>query len=195
MLGFHAISYLATGIEPKRFGNNSRDSVPCNSFETSDGSVFLDCANDRTWHRYAIEVLERPDLAADPRFAQTAERIQNRDALMPVLQEIMKTRGSEYWLESLRKAGVPAGRINSISQAFDSAEMADRDMFHAIPHPVAGMIPNMRLPFRMTGTPVADPVAAPTLSQHAHHILKDVLRYSEADISVLADSNTVSLPA
>jgi formyl-CoA transferase len=194
MLGFHAISYLATGNEPKRFGNNSRDSVPCNSFETSDGSVFLDCANDRTWHRYAIDVLDRPDLAADPRFALTAERIQNRDALMPICQEIMKTQPSDYWLGRLRKAGVPAGRINSISQAFESADMKEREMFHAIPHPVAGPIPNMRLPFRMAGTPVVDPVAAPTLSQHAHHILRDVLGYSDADIGALADTNAISLP-
>jgi formyl-CoA transferase len=72
--------------------------------------------------------------------------------------------------------------------------MKEREMFHAIPHPVAGPIPNMRLPFRMAGTPVVDPVAAPTLSQHAHHILRDVLGYSDADIGVLADTNAISLP-
>ena len=194
MLGFHAISYLATGKEPTRFGNNSRDSVPCNSFETADGSVFLDCANDRTWHRYATEVLHRPDLANDPRYAQTAERISNRDSLMPVLQEIMRTRPSAYWLESLRKAGVPAGQIKSISQAFASSEMESRELVHAVPHPVAGMIPNMRLPFRMAGTPLADPVAAPTLGQHTEDVLRSVLRYNESEIKALAESGVVTLP-
>ncbi len=195
MLGFHAISYLATGIEPTRFGNNSRDSVPCNAFETADGAIFLDCANDRTWHRYAIDVLGRPELAKDPRYAQTAERIQNRDFLMPILQEIMRTETSAYWLEGLRKAGVPAGEINSVGQAFRSGELASRELVHAIPHPVAGVIPNMRLPFSMTGTPLADPVAAPTLSQHALHVLTDVLHYTPKQIKALADGGVVSFPS
>jgi crotonobetainyl-CoA:carnitine CoA-transferase CaiB-like acyl-CoA transferase len=193
MLGFHAISYLATGRQPTRFGNNSRDSVPCNAFETEDGSVFLDCANDRTWHRYAAEVLERPDLAADPRYARTAERILNRESLMPVLQDIMKKRGSAHWLEKLRAAGVPAGRINAIGEAFNSTEMASREMVHAIPHPDAGMIPNLRLPFRMAGTPLADPVAAPMLGQHTDYVLRHVLRYGTAEIERLADSKAVVL--
>lgn len=193
MLGFHAISYLATGKEPTRFGNNSRDSVPCNAFETADGSIFLDCANDRTWHRYAIEVLDRPDLASDPLYAQTAERILNRDSLMATVQDIMKTRPSAYWLEKLRKAGVPAGQINSIGQAFSSDEMAARELVHAIPHPVAGMIPNMRLPFRMAGTPLAEPVAAPTLGEHTNHVLRNLLRYSDSEIQALTDSEAVTL--
>jgi formyl-CoA transferase len=91
MLGFHAMNYLVSGYEPTRFGNNSRDTVPCNAFETADSPIFVDCANDRTWHRLATQVLERPDLAEHPDYAKMQERLRNRDALMPVIAQSLRT--------------------------------------------------------------------------------------------------------
>ncbi len=195
MVGFHAMNYLVSGDEPTRFGNNSRDSVPCNAFDTADEPIFVDCANDRTWHRMASLVLDSPDLAEHPDYATTRERTSNRDVLMAIIQEIMGTKPRAYWLARLRDAGVPAGAINSISKAFGSEEMAARDLVHAIPHPVAGSVPNIRLPIRLHGTPLADPTAAPCLSQHAIDILRDVLGYSEARIEALRESGAVVVPA
>jgi crotonobetainyl-CoA:carnitine CoA-transferase CaiB-like acyl-CoA transferase len=195
MVGFHAMSYLVSGNEPSRFGNNSRDTVPCNAFETADEPIFVDCANDRTWHRMASLVLGRPDLAEHPDYAKTPERIRNRDALMPVLQAIVKTQPRSYWLPRMREAGVPAGAINSIAEAFASEELAARDLVHAIPHPSVGSVPNIRLPFRLHGTPLADPVAPPGLSQHAVEILRDVLGYDAARIAALSASGAVVVPA
>ena len=195
MVGFHAMNYLVTGDEPTRFGNNSRDSVPCNAVDTADGAIFIDCANDRTWHRMASLVLERPDLAEHPDYAKTRERLRNRDALMAIVEEILKTKSSADWLARMREAGVPAGRINSIAEAFVSEQVTARDLVHAVPHPAVGSVPNIRLPFRLHGTPVADPVAAPTLSQHAVEILQDVLGYDTARIEALAATKAVILPS
>ena len=195
MVGFHAISYLATGIEPSRFGNNSRDTVPCNALDTADHPIFVDCANDRTWHRFASLVLRRPDLAENPDYAKTPERLRNRDRLMTIVQDIVRGKPRAWWLPLMREAGVPAGAINSIAEAFASDEMADRDLVHAIPHPVVGSVPNIRLPFRLHGTPLADPVAAPGLSQHAVEILRDVLGYDATRIERLAISGAVVMPA
>jgi crotonobetainyl-CoA:carnitine CoA-transferase CaiB-like acyl-CoA transferase len=195
MVGFQAISYLASGVEPSRFGNNSRDTVPCNALETADEPIFVDCANDRTWHRLASVVLGRPDLAQHPDYARTPERLRNRDALMTIVQDIVKTKPRAHWLPLMREAGVPAGAINSISEAFASGEMAARDLVHTIPHPEVGSVPNIRLPFKLHGTPLADPVAAPGLSQHAVEILRDVLGYDVATIDALTASGAVVLPA
>lgn len=194
MVGFHAINYLVSGSEPTRFGNNSRDTVPCNAFDTADAAIFVDCANDRTWHRLATLVLARPDLAEHPDYARTRERIRNRDALMPIIQDIVRLKPRAYWLARMREAGVPAGAINSIAEAFGSEEVAARDLVHAIPHPAAGRVPNIRLPFRLHGTPLADPTAAPGLSQHAVEILRDVLGYDEATIDALTASGAVVAP-
>ena len=194
MVGFHALNYLVSGVEPTRFGNNSRDTVPTAALDTADGPIFVACANDRTWHRMA-GVLGRPELAAHPDYARTPDRTRNRDALMAIVREILLTRPRAVWLEKMRAAGVPAGAINSIAEAFGSPEMAARGLVHAIPHPKAGTVPNIRLPFQLHGTPLADPVAAPGLSEHAVEILRDVLGYDQARIDALAASGAVVLPA
>jgi crotonobetainyl-CoA:carnitine CoA-transferase CaiB-like acyl-CoA transferase len=195
MLGFHATGYLSSGVEPSRFGNNSRDTVPCNALDTADHPIFVDCANDRTWQRLASAVLERPDLAEHPDYARTPERLRNRDTLMTIVQNIIKTKPRAHWLPRMRAAGVPAGAINTISEAFASEEMAARDLVHAIPHPEVGSVPNIRLPFRMHGTPLADATAAPGLSQHATEILRDVLGYDAARIDELSGTGAVVMPA
>jgi crotonobetainyl-CoA:carnitine CoA-transferase CaiB-like acyl-CoA transferase len=193
MVGFHALNYLVSGNEPTRFGNNSRDTVPTAALETADGPIFVACANDRTWQRMA-QVLGRSDLADHPDFARTRERTRNRDQLLTIVKAILMTQGRAYWLEKMRAAGVPAGAINSIMEAFGSPEMAARELVTTIPHPTAGPIPNIRLPFRMHGTPLAEPVAAPGLSQHAGEILRDVLGYDDARIAALAASGAVVMP-
>jgi len=195
MVGFHAMNYLVSGDEPTRVGNNSRDTVPTAALETADGPIYIACANDRTWQRMAVRVLERADLAEHPDYAKTQERTRNRDELMVIVRDILRTRPRAYWLPRMREAGVPAGAINSISEAFGSDEMRERGLLHAIPHPAAGQVPNIRLPFRLHGTPLADPVAAPGLSQHAEVILRDVLGYDPAEIEAAIKSGAVVAPA
>ena len=102
MVGFHAMNYLVSGDEPTRFGNNSRDTVPTAALETADGPIFVACANDRTWQRMAERVLERPDLAEHPDYAKTRERTRNRDTLMAIVRDIVKTRPRAWWLARMR---------------------------------------------------------------------------------------------
>jgi crotonobetainyl-CoA:carnitine CoA-transferase CaiB-like acyl-CoA transferase len=194
MVGFHAFNYLVSGDEPTRVGNNSRDTVPTAALETADGPIYVACANDRTWQRLAVHVLECPDLAENPDYAKTPERVRNRDRLMAIIKDILKAQPRTYWLPKMRAAGVPAGAINSIAEAFGSAEMQARGMVHAIPHPVVGSVPNIRLPFQLHGTPLADPVAAPGFSQDATAILRDVLGYDAARIEQLITSGAVVRP-
>jgi formyl-CoA transferase len=188
------MNYLVSGDEPTRFGNNSRDTVPTAALETADGPIFIACANDRTWQRMAVRVLERPDLADHPDYANTRERTRNRDTLMAIIQDALKTRPRAYWLARMREAGVPAGAINSIAEAFGSEEMRARDLVHAIPHPAVGSVPNIALPFRLHGTPLADPVAAPGFSQNAVEVLRDVLGYDATGIETVIRSRAVVSP-
>lgn len=191
MVGFHAMNYLVSGDEPTRFGNNSRDTVPTAAMETADGPIFVACANDRTWQRMAARVLDRPDLAEHPDYAKTRERTRNRDRLMAIVEDILKTRPRAFWLARMREAGVPAGAINSIAEAFGSEEMRERGIVSEIPHPAVGSVPNIRLPFQLHGTPLADPVAAPGLSRNAVEILRDLLGYDAARIEAAAGSGAV----
>ena len=90
---------------------------------------------------------------------------------------------------------MPACRaaINSVAEAFGSAEMRDRSLLSAIPHPTEGTVPNIRLPFQMARTPLADPVAAPTLGQHSEAVLREVLGYADPAIARLRTSGAVRM--
>lgn len=190
MTGFHAMNYLISGQEPQRFGNDSRDTVPTAAFQTADGPIYIACANDRTWQRLAEQVLDRPDLARD--YATTASRIRDRDRILALVQDILRTRPRAAWLEPMRKAGVPAGAINTVKEAFDGPDIAERGLVSRIPHPTLGSVPNIALPIRMAGTPLVPPVAAPTLGQHSVAVLRDTLGYDQARIDALLAGGVVA---
>ncbi len=191
MTGFHAMNYLMSGREPRRVGNNSRDAVPVWAFDTADDPIYVACANDRTWHRFAIEVLQRPALASDPDYAGAQARVKNREPLIALLNAALRAEPREHWLTRMRDSGVPAGPINTISQAFDGPEIAARGLLSRLPHPTLGVVPNIALPFRFDATPLVEPTAAPTLGQHTHAILREVLGYEPTRIDQLLRDGTV----
>src|SRR3546814_13492692 len=88
MVGFHEMNHLITGSTPNRSGNTTPDSAPMGVFHTADGPIYVACANDRTFHRLAIDVLDRRDLAEDPDFAEVRQRVANRKRLASILDEI-----------------------------------------------------------------------------------------------------------
>ena len=193
MVGFHALNYLIDGNEPTRFGNTSTDTVPTAAFETADRPIFICCANDRTWNRLAARVFGRPDLADNPVYATTSGRIQHRNEILALVGSLLARESRAHWLGRMRAAGVPAGAINAVADAFGSSEMRDRDIVSTIPHPVAGTVPNIRLPFRMAGTPLADPVAAPGLGEHSEAVLRGLLGYGDAAVAGLRETGAVRM--
>lgn len=194
MAGFHAMNYLVSGVVPPRFGNDSRDTVPTAAFKASDGPLYITCSNDRTYHRLAGLAMGRPDLAEHPDFSTNRMRVQNRDRLLGILGEIFATDTKANWTSRLRAAGVPGGPINNLAEAFNSDQMKSRGLVSALPHAAGGTVPNIALSFRLSGTPLADPVAAPTLGQHSREVLRDLLGYSPAEIDALAQRGVIHKP-
>jgi crotonobetainyl-CoA:carnitine CoA-transferase CaiB-like acyl-CoA transferase len=174
MLGFHAMNYLLTDVAPRRFGNNSFDTAPMGVFMAADGPLYLACANDRLYRRLAKDVFGRPDLATQATFATNRDRVLHRDALFAQLNEIFATDQRERWLAKLRAAGVPAGAVRTLPEAFAASEMAERGLVTHIPHPVLGKVPNIASPLRLDATPVVEPTAAPTLGQHTSAVLREL---------------------
>lgn len=185
MTGFQAMQHLFSGFQPQRFGNTSPDTAPTGVFHSKDKPFYISCSNTQIFQRLFEQVVDRPDIAHNPALLQGAERIRRRDELFAVLNEAFAKHPWAHWQPKLRASGVAAGQVRTVAEALRSPETRDRKLVTKIPHPTAGSIPNIGLPFRFSETPLADPVAAPVLGQHTHEILSDVLGLDEATVEEL----------
>ena len=176
----YGMNFLMTGQDQPRWGNGAGAVVPVGLFHAADGPIYVTCANDRNYRRLAADVLGRPDLADSPDYATNELRVRNRKALDATLTELFSRQPREYWREKGRAAGVPIGNVRTVAEAFTSPEIMDRGMLSTIQHPTAGTVPNIAPPFRLAGTPLVDPVAAPALGAHTAEILREVLGVEEA---------------
>ncbi len=157
-------NYLISGEEAQRFGNGHPNIVPYQAFHTEDGYVVVSCGNDRLYQALC-HLLERKDLAADPRFATNPQRVRNRKELVPVLQEEFLRRTTEEWLPELRAAGIPCGPINTVSQIFNDPHIQAREFVWECDHPTAGRIKLSGSPIHLSETPTRLYKAPPLLGE------------------------------
>jgi crotonobetainyl-CoA:carnitine CoA-transferase CaiB-like acyl-CoA transferase len=184
LLTYQAGIYFATGQRPTRRGNQHPSIVPYEVFKAADAYLTVGVANNSLWERFC-QALDRPELAKDPRFDTEAGRVENRDALVPLLNGIFAGRPAEAWLLALDKAGVPAGRIKSLAEVCESPHLKERGMIVTLPHPKAGSVTVFGVPIRLHGTPGAAAMPPPLLGQHTDEILTGVAGLSRVQVSRL----------
>ena len=184
MLANVGSNFLASGKAPQRWGNAHQNIVPYQAFRTSDSWIIVAVGNDGQFRKF-VEVGGRPELADDARFATNPERVRHRDVLVPIVAEMVRTRGKREWIEALEAAGVPCGPINDVAEVFDDEQVRARGMRVEAPHPSGAVAPLVRNPIRMSATPPEVRSAPPTLGEHTQAVLRDVLGYDEATIAGL----------
>ncbi len=169
MLANVASNYLISGEDAPRLGNGHPNIVPYQAFRTSDGYVVVSCGNDRLYQSLC-RLLEREDLASDPRFATNPQRVRNRAELVPVLQEAFLARTTDEWLRELRAAGIPCGPIHTVRQAFTDPHIQARGFVWEADHPKAGKIQLAGSPMRMSETPARLYKAPPLLGEDDENV-------------------------
>ncbi|MFO1272767.1 MAG: CoA transferase [Rubrivivax sp.] len=184
--GWAPMQHLLTGRAPQRTGNVSVDTCPSGVFDARDQSFYINCGNSKIFQRLMAQVLERPDIAEDPQYAQPQDRVARRDALFSVLEEAFAQQPWAHWQAKMREAGVPCGVVNTVPQAIRSPEARARNAVTWIAHPAVGRIPNIASPWRFSETPVADPKAAPRVGEHTHEVLRERLGLDEAQLAAAA---------
>lgn len=195
MTGYAALQHVFSGAEPQRHGNTSPDTCPSGVFEARDRSFYINCGNNKIFQRLMSQVIERPDVANDPAFATGRERTQRREELFALLGEAFAHQPWSHWQARMRAAGVPCGEVRSVGEAIRSPEARERRLVTRIPHPTVGWVPNMALPIRYSGTPIADPIAAPTVGQHTREVLRESLGYDEERLAALEDAGAFGPPS
>jgi crotonobetainyl-CoA:carnitine CoA-transferase CaiB-like acyl-CoA transferase len=165
-----AQSTLATGVAPGRRGNAHPSIVPYETFRTADGEIAIGVGSQRQWPRFC-EVLGLAELATDARFATNGDRVANRVELIVLLSERLAQRPSADWLAALDAAGIPAGPIRDIREAFASPQADAIGSRIRLDHPVLGPVDQVRPPFELAATPAAIRRPPPLLGEHSREIL------------------------
>jgi len=173
VLANQALGYLVGGTEGARLGNAHPNIVPYQSFETRDSDITIAVGNDNQF-RQLCALLGLAELAEDERFATNDRRVKNRDALIPLLSARLGTETSDHWVNALNRAGVPGGRINSISEVFADPQVVHRGMQVAMRHERLGDIPGLANPVRFSRTPVAYDLPPPLEGEHTQAVIAEL---------------------
>ncbi len=185
-----ASNTLVGGMEHRRLGNAHPNIAPYEAFPARDRWFALAAGNERQW-AILCQVLGRPDLKEDPRFADNNARVANRPALREVLDEEFRVRDASDWLAELRQAGLPCGPINTIPEVFDHPQAEARSLTLEVDHPTAGLVQFPGFPYKFSSTPAQVRLPPPLLGQHTEEVLGNVLGFSTSEVARLREEEIV----
>ncbi|MBM3957964.1 MAG: CoA transferase [Gemmatimonadetes bacterium] len=190
MLSYMATWSLNAGWEPVRTHLSAHQTiVPAQTFATKDGWLAVFPARER-FYRELVGLMGLEHLAADPRFAAFADRLENRDELLPVLEERFRQRSTAEWLDVLR-GRVPCAPVNSLREALNDEQVLARGLIVESNHPVYGRVRQVGCPIVTEGA-VTAPAPGPALGQHTDEVLGTILGYPPDRIRALRASGTVA---
>jgi crotonobetainyl-CoA:carnitine CoA-transferase CaiB-like acyl-CoA transferase len=191
VLANQTLNYLVGGKPPTRLGNAHPNIVPYQTFQTADGYMIVAVGNDRQFAEYC-RIVGVPELAADPRFEKNKGRVENRDALVPMLIGPMKQKSTSAWTDAFEAAAVPCGPINSIDQVFANEQVIARGLKLELTREDGAHIPSVANPIRMSETPASYGKPAPTLGHGTHRVLKSILELDSEQLRNLKDRGVIT---
>jgi crotonobetainyl-CoA:carnitine CoA-transferase CaiB-like acyl-CoA transferase len=172
MLDFQASRWLMEGQVPKQAGNNHPTSIPTGVFKTSDGYMNIAATGQKIWQRFC-EALGKPEWLTDERYATTAARSANRDALNAEIEAVTITDTMANWVAKLNEAGVPCGPIYKVDEMF-----ADPQVQHlGIAQKLNGgnrEVAYVGQPITLSRTPSKIVSHPPALGEHTDEILAEL---------------------
>ena len=186
----YAGSYFATGEEPRQYGNRHPQIAPYEPVQAADGKWFiLGLGSDNTWRKFC-EVAGLEKLINDPRFTTNANRVSNYDDLMAYVRQTIITHTADEWLEILRAADVPVGKINSVSEALADPHLTARNFIVELNHPKLGLLRSLATPIHMMATPLQYEKHPPLLGEHNLEVLKE-LGYSSNQVDGFREAGII----
>jgi crotonobetainyl-CoA:carnitine CoA-transferase CaiB-like acyl-CoA transferase len=184
LIGYQAVSTLQAGVLPKREDTGLAVMAPYQAFRAKDGWLQAGAPNDAAWRRFAT-ALGRAELADDPRFLRNQDRLDNRPALLALIEPIIASATVEEWIERLDKAGVACAPMHTMDQVVRHPQVLANDMVVEVETMDGGKQKVLGAPFKLNEHSGVAKRAAPLLGADTWSVLRDVLGLSVAEISAL----------
>ncbi len=192
--GYYGLDALLLGHDPQRYGNAHPSIVPYGMYDAADGPLIIGVGNNAQFDKFCRQVIERPDIVEDPRFATNVERAKNRLVLSPMLKELIASFPRDVLLERLSAAGIPCGKVAGLHEALTSERTRRGGLLQEMPHPVAGTTHVFAPPYRLDGQRLPIRNAPPTLGAATRDVLQQLLQLPEAELQALRDKGVLTLP-
>lgn len=184
-LANQASGWLVGGVEPKRMGNSHPSIVPYQDFATATRPIALAVGNDHQFGAFA-RLVGRAEWADDPDFATSAARAANRARLVPMVADVLASRGAEEWLALFSGAGIPAGPVHSVRDALESEQARARGLVVEQDHDVWGTVRTVAQPLALAATPPVYRLPPPLLGEHSREIMAELGMEEDAIARLLA---------
>jgi formyl-CoA transferase len=187
MLAFNLVEHLWTdffGAEREDLGYSRMFSTHRRPYATRDGHICMLAVSDEQWRR-VFEVIGRPELASDARFAKLEARTHHIDALYAILAARLKEKTSAEWQRLFDAADLPNGRVNTFAAMADDTYLRQTGFFRRYDHPSEGALVTTEIPTHFGRTPGSIRRVPPQLGEHTHVVLGE-LGYSGAEIEAMS---------
>lgn len=182
---------LLTGERPTRWGNAHPQIVPYEAFATADGHLVLAIGADRQWQRFC-QAVGRGEWASDPRFHTNPARVENRAALIPLLQPLFRQRPTAAWQQLLTQAEVPHSPVVPLDEVLASPQTAAREMVLETTDASGRRYRLLGGAVHWRDAPLRQALAPPDLGQHTDEVLSDWLGYGAEKVRKLRRAGAVS---
>ncbi len=182
--------FFATGQQPARTGTASPVTAPNQTFRTGDGHINLAVVSDRHFAEVCT-LLALDDLVDDPRFADNASRVSNRQELTAAIEAALAKESTDHWIDLFGRAGLAVGRLLDLSSVFDDPQVIHNEMLVEMQHQRAGAIKVSGSPLRLDGEPARASGSPPILGGESRRILLSAGLSNEEVDHLVADQAVV----
>ncbi len=171
-MGYHLLSYMATGDEPRKMGSNHAAFAPYGAFATADESIMIGVSNNALFEK-VCRIICKEEWVEDERFQTNVARVNNRNELNYLIEKQFKTKSSSHWIQRFAEEGVPCSIIQTVSAVIGDEQTKSTKMLTDVKHPNIDELALTRLPLQLSKFPLSIRKAPPLLGEDTVAILQE----------------------